>query len=189
MLAAALSQRHGEAVQELAQSLHPEGDPRLQTVPLLAELLTAAKAAGALELEKDHVRLFLSPRGALCPPWEGAWVGESPRLFGPRHESVLAFARRLHVEPQDYERESADHIATELTLAGLFLSTGQKDLFREFWEEHLKSWLPSFGRCLEEHASTEFFRLVGKALQDLARASWVLTDPSAPPAQTSPHWH
>lgn len=171
VLAAALGPRHAEAVQELAYSLRRSGDPSAPVAPLVADLLQAAETDGALEVEKDHVRLFLSPRGALCPPWEGAWFGETPRLFGPCHESVLAFARRLKVEPQNYERESADHVATELTLAGFLLSTENHGLFQEFWEAHLRKWLSTFGRCLEEHATTEFYRLVGRALQKLAAAT------------------
>lgn len=168
VLAAALGPRHVEAVRELATLAQDNREAALEALPLLSQLQQAARVAGALEVEKDYVRLFFSPRGALCPPWEGVWVGESPRLFGPRHESVLAFARRLGVEPPGYERESADHIATELTLAGFFLSTENHAVFHEFWDEHLAPWVSNFGRCLEEHAGTNFYRLVGRALQELA---------------------
>ncbi len=177
VLAAALGPRHAEAVQEIAQAARQSGEATLGTLPLLADLVHAAEAAGSFAVEKDYVRLFLSPRGALCPPWEGVWVGDSPCLFGPRHESVLSFARRLKVEPHNFEKESADHVATELTLAGFFLSTNNGRVFSEFWEEHLKPWLPKFGRCLEEHANTDFYRLVGKALQDLAHG---LAEPDPP---------
>ncbi|MFN3412596.1 MAG: molecular chaperone [Thermoanaerobaculum sp.] len=181
VLAAALGPRHAQAVQDLAACGQDDGEETLQTHPWLTQLQRAAQVAGALEVEKDYVRLFFSPRGALCPPWEGVWVGESPRLFGPRHESVLTFARRLGVEPPDYERESADHIATELTLAGFFLSSENPGVFHEFWDQHLQPWVSVFGRCLEEHASTDFYRLVGRALQELAdttRRSLFPADPS-----------
>lgn len=152
------------AVDELERS-SSAGEP---LSPALAHLVALARTTPKVELEKDYVRLFLSPRGALCPPWAEVWVNETPRLFGPQHEAVLAFSRRFGLEPANFQRESADHVATELALAGYCLTHLGVGVFREFWEGHLRPWLKAFGQCLSGHAQTEFYRSVGLLLQDLA---------------------
>lgn len=136
--------------------------------PAASRLVALGQETPHLELEKDYVRLFLSPRGALCPPWAGAWLGTPPRLFGPQHEAVLELARQLGVEPANFDRESADHVATELALAGYCLTHNEVEVFREFWRRQLEPWLGAFGECLSKHAQTEFFQGVGMLLRELA---------------------
>jgi len=133
-------------------------------------LRQALVVAGPQGLEAEYVRLFLNPRGALCPPWEGAWQ-EEPRLFGPRHEGVLRWARQLGLEPREYLRESADHVSHELGLLGLML-TGQvpEEDIAAFWQEHIASWVPSFAAKLQEQANAPFFQLLGGFLASFLEA-------------------
>ncbi|MGC8915641.1 MAG: TorD/DmsD family molecular chaperone [Thermoanaerobaculum sp.] len=151
----------------LNEAAQPPLDPPFDR--LLKQLAVLVKAVPAQELEADFVRLFFSPRGALCPPWEGVWNDPEGHLFGPAHEAVLALSRQAGVEPVAFQNESCDHVAMELALVGLLLERGDGggEILASFWQKHVASWMPAFARDMQEKAQTDFYRTVGRLLETL----------------------
>lgn len=130
----------------------------------------AAAATALLDARVEFTRLFHSPRGAACPPWECVALDSAPHLMGPRHESVLRAFRRVGLEPAGSGGESADHIGLEIAFLGLLAErmTGGEDLskpFEEFWECHVATWMPGFASHLESEARLALFRSVGVLLR------------------------
>jgi TorA maturation chaperone TorD len=127
-------------------------------VTRLIEELDRDIAADPLALERDHVRLFLSPLGAFCPPWQSAHVGEQ-RLMGPPHLGAMEWYRREGVEPAA-SNEPADHIAMLLTFFAFLLDSGAvEDKLARFIEDHLL-WAREFFDAVCTHAQSRFYSLL-----------------------------
>jgi TorA maturation chaperone TorD len=98
------------------------------------------------EAEAEYTRLFLSPLGAPCPPWQSVYQppeGEPPRLMGEPHHKALAWYRAAGFEPAA-TNEPADHIGLLLLFYARLLSeeTPDGDLAR-FRGDHF-TWMPEF---------------------------------------------
>lgn len=117
------------------------------------------------DIERDYVRLFLSPQGALCPPWQSVWAeaGDTPRLMGYAHHSALTWYRQFGFEPSN-ESEPADHAGLLLLFYAFILQTGAtQETLSAFVEQHLK-WLPKFANSVIQHSRTVCFQKLGHAL-------------------------
>jgi len=116
--------------------------------------------------QREHVRLFLSPQGAVCPPWQSVYMaaeGEPPRLMGAAHHSALGWFRRHGFEPAG-EGEAADHAGLLLLFFARLLDADEpRATLEAFREEHL-SWLPRFASKLAAEARHERYRALGEAL-------------------------
>lgn len=115
--------------------------------------------AGDLEAEKEFVRLFLSPQGALAPPWQSIYqenVGEEPRLMGPAHHAALAWYRKHGFEPAA-GNEPADHLGLLLLFyAHLIAGDAGETTLALFEREHL-AWAGLFIDRLRCHARHPVF--------------------------------
>jgi TorA maturation chaperone TorD len=141
--------------------------------PFNSEVEAVARAAASTDLlgaRVEFTRLFHSPRGAVCPPWECVALDTAPHLMGPRHESVLRAFRRAGLEPAGSGGESADHIGLEIAFLGLLAERmcAGEDLsgpFEEFWIDHVVPWMPDFASRLESEARLPYLRAVGVLLR------------------------
>jgi putative dimethyl sulfoxide reductase chaperone len=110
--------------------------------------------------EREYYRLFLSPEGAPCPPWQSIYMaaeGEQPRLMGPAHHSALQWYRRYGFEPV-LENEPADHIGLLLLFyARLLTADTPESELAAFEAQHL-AWVPRFTAKLDQHAGHPRFR-------------------------------
>lgn len=133
---------------------------------LAQRLLRAPEGDG--EAEREYYRLFLSPEGAPCPPWQSVYMaeeGQAPRLMGPAHHSALEWYRRQGFEPA-LENEPADHLGLLLLFYGGLLSGGATEQeLAQFEEQHL-SWAPRFVAKLEQHAVHPRFRALAAELSE-----------------------
>lgn len=146
-------------ITQLGEVERPDQEP----LQLLAQ---AARCSATLQLRVEYNRLFYHPRGAPCPPWETVWRDPEPRLFGLRHESVLRYLRQADLEPAK-TNESADHIGIELLFAAYCAEKSTPELLRllsEFWQEHILSWMPSFGDKVSQEARLPLFQQAGRLL-------------------------
>lgn len=147
--------------------------------PFTSEVEAVARAAAAtvlLDARVEFTRLFHSPRGAACPPWECVALDTAPHLMGPRHESVLRAFRRVGVEPAGSGGESADHIGLEIAFLGLLAerSSGGEDvsgLFEEFWSSHVAKWMPDFASKLASEARLPLYQTIGRLLGRVVMSS------------------
>lgn len=125
-----------------------------------------APPPGDPEAEREYVRLFLSPEGAVCPPWQSVYMaaeGESPRLLGPAHHSALDWYRRYGAEPSAGS-EPADHAGLLLLFYARLLDSGEPHATLEaFRRDHL-DWLPRFASKLATEARLPVYQSLGEAL-------------------------
>ncbi|HBY60863.1 MAG TPA: hypothetical protein DEH78_13655 [Solibacterales bacterium] len=151
-------------------------------VQLLAELgrTLLRPPAGNLYEQRDYVRLFVSPQGAACPPWQSVWTegGEGPRLLGGPHQSALDWYRRHGFEPAAGS-EPADHIGLLLIFYAHLLDTSV-EAAADFRAAHL-AWAAPFARKLGAEARTDLYRLAAGRLGALLDG-----EGAAPPAAYSP---
>lgn len=142
-----------------------EGDPH-PTGGQIA-LLEALEAEGQ-DLEVEYVRLFLSPAGAPCPPWQSAQEEEG-RLMGPAHQSARQWYARYGAAPKA-ESEPADHIGLLLTFyAQMVAVDAEEEDRRRFARQHLV-WIPEFAGKVSRETRLEFYRLLGQFTGDLVRS-------------------
>ena len=142
--------------------------------PFTSEVEAVARAAAStvlLDARVEFTRLFHSPRGAACPPWECVALDSAPHLMGPRHESVLRAFRQVGLEPAGSGGESADHIGLEIAFLGLLAERmcAGEDLsgpFDEFWVDHVAPWMPAFASKLASEARLPLYRAVGSLLEN-----------------------
>ncbi|MEZ5402338.1 MAG: molecular chaperone TorD family protein [Bryobacteraceae bacterium] len=117
--------------------------------------------------ESEYVRLFLSPAGAPCPPWQSVY-GPAHQLLGPEHHSALDWYRRYGVEPAA-ATEPADHAGLLLLFYAQLLENevpaGERDRFRR---QHL-AWIPEWcGSVARETADPLFQTLARSTAEALA---------------------
>ena len=121
---------------------------------------------GDVEVEKEFVRLFLSPQGALVPPWQSIYQqnqGEQPRLMGPSHHAALAWYRRHGFEPAA-DNEPADHVGLlPVFYAYLLAQDTDATTLGLFEREHLL-WTRQFIDRLHSHARHPFFAQLAESL-------------------------
>ncbi len=104
--------------------------------------------------EREYYRLFLSPEGAPCPPWQSVFMaaeGETPRLMGPAHHSALAWYRRYGFEPA-LETEPADHLGLLLLFYAHLLAAEAPEAEQALFEVQHLAWAPRFIERLERNA-------------------------------------
>lgn len=124
-----------------------------------------ALAVDPLDLEREYVRLFLSPGGAVCPPWQSVYSQEheSPMLMGDSHSSAISFYREYGMAPAR-GNEPADHAGLLLFFAAMLLENGvPADEFDRFRIRHL-DWIPELARKIEQETRLDFYRLVAREL-------------------------
>jgi TorA maturation chaperone TorD len=125
----------------------------------LLRTLAQALENDPISLEREYVRLFLSPLGAPCPPWQSSHE-DPPRLLGKPHESALEWFRAAGVQPQA-SGEPADHIGLLLIFYARMLAAGEEEeLLARFRSEHLE-WVPAFCDRLLQEAGHPFYRQLG----------------------------
>ena len=120
-------------------------------------------------LAREYVRLFASPSGAPCSPWQSTY-DEDEQLMGPSHHGVLAWYRAEGLEPRQ-ENEPADHIGLLLVFWGRLLESGADgEKLARYWRDHL-AWTPCFCAQVREHARHPFYRLLADVTESLVRLS------------------
>lgn len=121
------------------------------------------------ELEKEYVRLFLSPNGAPCPPWQSVYEpneGDTPTLCGKPHHSALEWYRRYGAEPQS-ETEPADHAGLLLLFYAQLVAAGEpEEVLALFRAQHL-AWIPAFLTQVGAETTVDVFRQLAPEVIEL----------------------
>ena len=139
----------------------PFGDPLFDA--LRDEIHLAQGAPEAAEVE--YTRLFLSPGGAVCLPWQSANDSEG-RLMGPAHHSALAWYRRYGAEPAA-SNEPADHLGLLLLFyAQLLASEEDEAVLRRFREQHL-DWAADLLETMKKEARHPLYLALARATRAL----------------------
>jgi DMSO reductase family type II enzyme chaperone len=129
-------------------------------------------------LAVDYTQLFHGPRNH-HPPYESVQTGgEEAELNGDATREVRRFFDAAGLAFDKECRELADHLSVEL--ACMAELAGREAAAREagdavqaerrveeqttFLDRHLGRWAPAFGKLVEEHAETSFYRQAGRLL-------------------------
>ncbi len=144
----------------------PEEPPPASMTLLMDEIARAA--ADPQPAEVEYWRLFASPSGAPCPPWQSVWSadqGETPRLMGPAHHRALEWFREYGFEPAA-ANEPADHLGLLILFYARLLASGEETgTLDSFRNEHL-AWAQPFLARLSSEARHPLHRV----LADTAKA-------------------
>ncbi|MHC4563326.1 MAG: TorD/DmsD family molecular chaperone [Planctomycetota bacterium] len=153
---------------------------------LLADLPQAARQTDLEALKVDHARLFVGPFGLLASPYgstyfeDDAFMGDSTMDAKHRYEE-----EGLKIVLQD----APDHIVAELEFM-LFLilkeleeaDSGRTQAASEFRRkqasflaEHLGVWVLPFCQNVEEHAQTNFYKILGRVARLFVEADHRMT--------------
>ncbi len=139
-----------------------------------SRLLQWLESGDPLDLQREFVRLFLSPTGAVLPPWQSARE-DPPRLMGPAHESATRWFARWGVAPRT-PGEPADHLGLLLNFAGFLLEQeASAEELAAFHQDHL-TWVPAFCERVAAEARHPFLahlaslagRLTAQRLEETA---------------------
>ncbi len=170
----------------LAEVFRGEPSPDLLRrikAPAFAEVLEAAGAhlgAGLThqpedvlleDLAVEYTRLFLGP-GRHVRPYAATYLdGAGASLCGPTTAWVRDFMERAGFELSPEHRNLPDHVFVEMEFmarmaareaeaieAGDAAAAQFRWLQKEFLENHLGRWLPSFCGLAAEHAQLSFYR-------------------------------
>ena len=134
-------------------------------------------------LSSAYARLFVGPRRPEAAPWESAHRGEDDTLFQPSTLEVRKAYVAHGLIPSRYPRIADDHLAIEL---GFLVSLGQRatqaleqgdaeawmtnvSASRKFLRDHVRPWLPSFCRALDQASCGDLYREAARALEAFIR--------------------
>lgn len=109
-------------------------------------------------LEADYASLFLGIGRYPAHPYESVYLNKDRVIMGESRDDVLRIYMQEGLQKADWFKEPEDHIAVELEFMAFLcmqlqeaLSRGTSDRVlslieaqKDFFEKHLKSWVPEF---------------------------------------------
>lgn len=144
----------------------------LNAVRVMGELMDIVGSLDLRGLEEEYTRLFVSSYPHVpCPPYESAYVGRDRFLAEPSVlEDLNAILASLGMELNKDLYRFPDSLPVELELAHILLSLEESDpqavkpLTRTLLVGHLSKWLPIMSKCIEDNASTPYYKLLAQLL-------------------------
>lgn len=155
LLGAVLTQTDAAELAEMLDELAfgAWAEPPVRT---LLEGMRQALPQDPEELEREYVRLFLNPFGALCPLWQSAY-DDPPQLMGESHHSALSWYRQKGLQPR-LGNQPADHAGYLLMFYARLLDSGEApEELERFRKQHL-DWAAGLLRAIRDQTRLEFYR-------------------------------
>lgn len=113
----------------------------------------------ALELLREHDRLFLGPGEPPCPPYESHWK--------PAPQSTVDLAaiyRSIGLQVRRPLIGLPDHLAVEFEAVACALSSDRtQSVARRLFLDHLELWVPTFCRAVATETRHFFYRELAEA--------------------------
>jgi putative dimethyl sulfoxide reductase chaperone len=176
-----LEERLGENLLEAVQSAFPHAEP------LARQLADALRASRQEDLLVDYARLFLGPFEIFSHPYGSVYLDGEKVVMGNSTVAVKGFYAEQGLGLEDDFHELPDHIAVELEF--LFLLNFREDearkiadaeattkaieVRRQFLSQHLGRWIVPFTKRMQEHAGTDFYRLLAALCAQCVTAQMV----------------
>lgn len=141
---------------------------------LASRLGIAFRQEGLDDLLYDYSRLFLGPFEIPAKPYGSVYLEGEKVIMGNSTLNALAYYREADFQVAEDFRELPDHVAVELEFLYL-LSFKQNEamagndplaltrwleLEQLFLQNHLGCWTKKFCRRIQDHAGTDFYRLL-----------------------------
>lgn len=120
----------------------------------------------ALELLREHDRLFVGFGDPPCPPYESVWR----RLATSSTSDLRRFAKELRqlyrtlgLESSTSHHGELDHIAVEMEATAFALSRqATRPIARQLVLHHMSEWVPELCQSLSVEAQLPFYRDLAK---------------------------
>jgi len=123
-------------------------------------------------LQEDYTHLFIGLGEGFAAPWESVYFSEERLTFQEQTLEVRNWYRRFGLEAEKIYREPDDHIGLELLFLSHLATLGIQALneqddarFEELWaaqrefhQQHLGAWAPTWCGLVEEDARTDFYK-------------------------------
>ncbi len=137
------------------------------------------------ELNVDFARIFLGPGPSPAFPYESVYRSRSGLLMQGPFDEVRDSYRMAGINKNPELKEPEDHIAVELAFMAQLCNQsemavknheGKEALIqfehqKEFLQNHLLSWAPSFCADIRRTAQTEFYQSLAVLLE-----AWILSE-------------
>jgi len=131
------------------------------------------------ELRVDYTGLFIEITDKEISPWESVYFTEERAIFQKSTLKVREWYRRFGLQVTKLYKEPDDHVGLEFAflshLAGQAveaLEDGDRERSRkilqaqkDFLDEHIITWVPTWSEQLREYAQTDFYRGIGHLVQ------------------------
>jgi TorA maturation chaperone TorD len=165
---------------KLAEDPEVRGTEVAEGFKSLAESVASLKESetdkALLELAAEYAGLFLGVRHMPPHPSESVYTSRERLIMQKARDEVLAIYKSMGLQRFDKFREPEDHIAIELQfMADMCGKTSEAlkdgkeaeakkylDVQRNFLNEHLAKWVPSFADDILKGAKREFYRAIAK---------------------------
>ncbi len=184
-----------EVLAELAAFLKewPLGEDREDVQAGLALMMS-----GLLEelpaLALDYADLFVGPNALKAAPWGSVYMTEEQTTFGESTLEVRAFYHQYGMEIETGEREPDDHIGLMFAFLAWLGDQGLEQeeaeplqpyfcSLRSFLSEHMLPWAPRLCELVEQEATTDFYKGLGKLTAGVMATLAELTGAEPKPAR------
>lgn len=173
-----IEERLGENLSEAVRQCFPPA------AALARQLAATLLATSQDDLLIDYARLFLGPFEILAHPYGSVYLDGEKVVMGNSTLAVKAFYAEQGLGLEDDFHELPDHIAVELEF--LYLLHFREDEARnsgdataiaqaienrkQFLDQHLGRWIATFTARMQEHAGTDFYRLLAVLCADCVTA-------------------
>jgi TorA maturation chaperone TorD len=146
------------------EELKPTDKELLETIPELAETLSASKAGAPDNLAVEYQRLF----GFNLPPYESVFIDPSVMLMSP----ATARVQRLYQQsgwqpPVDIRTGAPDHIGLEMMALADLLGRQNLPAANQLHTNHLALWVPAFILTLKRLRPDVFYHTLADLTLDL----------------------
>lgn len=142
-----------------------------------------------MDLEKEHLRLFVGPGHVICPPYESVYRQDRPLLakglvMGPSTADVRRrYAEGDLVLAKNFN-DLPDHIAVEMEFMHFLCAeelraledgkpqecTKRRKMQQEFLREHLEPWVDRFAECILRSTNSSFHKSAAKLLKTFVKS-------------------
>lgn len=123
-------------------------------------------------LRHDYRRLFVGPGHLPAPPWESVYLSIEGLVYEEQTMAVRQFYARYDLQSPKRYTEPDDHFGLEMAFMAHLCMLGLEAVRksdseslsdhlkaqRDFLEEHLLLWAPTFLGRVIDHARTEYYR-------------------------------
>lgn len=145
----------------------------------LIEMKNAYGKGNPEELLVEYARLFVGPFKMLAPPYSSVYFNNGTSLMSDETLWAIDFYNKMRFAFNEKVEDAPDHIAVECEFIYSmiyhemkFLRSGKIKKAKKYWtgqknfiEKHFIKWAPDFCDKIIEHATHEYFKMLGKSFK------------------------
>ncbi len=119
-------------------------------------------------LKTEYARLFIMPGGVR--PYESVYRGKEPLLMQEPWVQVKQFYQKCGLKLENPGQHPEDHVSVELSFMLHLIETGDPAVEREFFNQHIISWVPKMLEDISGHRYGDFYSDVARFGQEFLAA-------------------